>query len=206
MSGLASAAVGSAVIGGVASNMAASKAAKAQKSSSNAAIANERDQFAQIKELLAPYVNAGNEATDAQRALLGLLGDDEQRKAIANVQQGAEFETLLKEGENSILQNASATGGLRGGNTQDALSRFRPQLLNQLINERFSKLGDLAGRGQASAAGQASLQQNSSANISNLLGDIGSANAGRAIAQGQAVAGVANSAGTLATLKLLKAF
>jgi hypothetical protein len=198
------------VAGAVAQDRAASKAAKAQKNASNAAIANEQDQFAAIRELLAPYVQAGDKATESQLALLGLLGDDQQRKAIMNVQQGSEYSTLIKQGEEAILQNASATGGLRGGNTQAALSEFRPQLLNQLLNERFSKLGDLAGRGQASAAGQASLQQQSAANVSNLIGSIGQAGAGRAIAQGNAIAGglgaVGDSVGTLATLRLLKSF
>lgn len=206
MSGIATAVVGTAVVGGIAQDRAASKAAKAQKSASKAGIANERDQFAQIQALLKPYVDAGDQATEAQRAFLGLLGDTEQRKAIQSVQSGQEYQTLIKQGEESILQNASATGGLRGGNTQAALSEFRPQLLNQLLNERFQKLGDVAARGQASAAGQANLQANSAGNISGLLGQIGSANAGRALATGQAVSGVANSVATLGALKLLKAF
>lgn len=206
MSGITSAVVGGAVVGGVAQGISANKAAKAQKGASNAAIANERDQFAQIKELLRPYVQAGDKATDAQLALLGLMGPEAQQMAIDQVRSGPEFGTLIKQGEEAILQNASATGGLRGGNTQAALSEFRPQLLNQLLNERFGKLGEIAGRGQASAAGQASLQQGSATNISNLLGQIGSVNAGRALAVGDAVGGVANAGSTLATLKLLKAF
>lgn len=212
MSGIATAVTAGVVgvAGAVAQDRAASKASKAQKNASKAGIANEQDQFAQIKELLSPYVSAGDKTTEAQLGLLGLLGDDEQRKAIFNVQEGPEYKTLLKEGETSILQNAAATGGLRGGNTQDALGRFRPQLLNQLLNERFSKLGDLAGRGQASAAGQASLQQQSAANVTNLLGSIGQSNAGRAIAGGNAVAGglssVGDAVGTYQSLKLLKRF
>lgn len=198
------------VAGAVAQDRAASKAAKAQKNASRAAIANEQDQFAQIQELLSPYVTAGNEATDAQRALLGLMGNDAQQAAIDNVRNGAEFQTLTQQGEESILQNASATGGLRGGNTQNALGRFRPQLLNQLINERFAKFGDLAARGQASAAGQANLQANSAANVSGLLGQIGQANAGRAIAQGNAIQGGLGALGgavsTYQTLGALKAF
>jgi hypothetical protein len=212
MSGIATAVTAGVVgvAGAVAQDRAGSRAASAQNRASRDAIANEKDQFAQIQQLLAPYVEAGDKSTEAQLALLGLLGDGEQRKSILNVQNGFEYQTLLKQGEEAILQNASATGGLRGGNTQKALSEFRPQLLNQLINERFGKLGDLAGRGQAAAAGQANLQGQSSANVSQLLGSIGQANAGRAIAGGNAIAsglGAAGDAvGTFQTLKLLKSF
>lgn len=209
MSGIATAVTAGVVgvAGAVAQDRAASKASKAQKNASRDAIANEQDQFAQIRELLAPYVMAGDQATQSQLGLLGLLGDEAQRKAIFNVEQGPEFRTLIKQGEESILANASATGGLRGGNTQQALSEFRPQLLNQLLNERFSKLGELAGRGQASAAGQASLQQQSAGNISNLLGQVGAANAGRAIAQGNAIAGGLGAVGNaVGQFQLLKSF
>lgn len=200
----AAAIVGGAVIGGAAQVISGNKAAKAQTKASNAAITNEQQQFQQIRELLAPYVMAGDKATDAQLSLIGLFGDEAQRTAIESVRSGPEFEALTRQGENAILQNASATGGLRGGNTQDALSRFRPELLSQLLNERFGKLGDIAARGQASAAGQANLQAGSAANVSNLLGQIGSANAGRALATGQAIGGIGSAVSTLGTLGLLK--
>jgi hypothetical protein len=83
------------------------------------------------------------------------------------------------------LQNASATGGLRGGNVQDALSRFRPQLLNQLIQQRFSNLGSLSQFGQSSAAGQATIGANNATNIASLLGQEGAASAGGILGQAQ---------------------
>lgn len=202
----AAAIVGGAVVGAAGSVIAGNKAAKAQTKAAKLGINNEREQFDQIRALLSPYVEAGYKGSDAQLALVGLFGDDAQRAAIEQVRSGPEFEALTKQGENAILQNASATGGLRGGNTQDALARFRPELLSQLLNQRFAKYGDIAARGQASAAGQANLQAGSAANISNLLGDIGSANAGRALATGQAVSQLGNTATTLGTLKLLKSF
>jgi hypothetical protein len=142
--------------------------------------------------------------------LIGLGGPEAQREAIAGIENSPQFQSLIRQGETGILQNAAATGGLRGGNVQGALAQFRPQVLSQLIDSQFGRLGSIAGMGQASAAGQANLSQQTGNNITNLLGQQGAAQAGLALAQGQAQAGfygnVGNSIGTLGTLKALKAF
>lgn len=200
MSGVATAIVGAAVVGGVVANQASKRAAKSQKNAANAGIAETRDQFDQIQTLLAPYVKAGNEGTDAQRALLGLAGPQAQTDAVKGIETSSQFQALAKSGEDAILQNASATGGLRGGNAQGALGQFRPQLLNTLINQRFAQLGDLASRGQASAAGQAALQGQNAGQIAQLLGNVGQAQAGAALGQGAAISGAVNGIGTAAAI------
>lgn len=206
MSSLAVAVVGSAVVGGIASSRAAGKAADAQRDASEAGIAEERRQFDKVQELLKPYVDQGNAAVGAQGDLLGLNGPEKQAAAINGLKMSPEYEALIEQGEEAILQNASATGGLRSGNTQSALGQFRPQLLAQLIESRFGKLGSVAGLGQASAAGTAAAAQNMGSNISALLGQAGAAKAGSYLAQGQAVSNVADSLGTLAVLKGMKVF
>jgi hypothetical protein len=91
-----------------------------------------------------------------------------------------------------MLQRASATGGLRGGNIQAALAQFRPQMLQQAIEQQYGRLGGFAGTGlgvteqlyrggQASAANQASAAGTMGANVSNLLGQQGAAQAGGAL-------------------------
>jgi hypothetical protein len=109
---------------------------------------------------------------------------------------------------------------LRGGNTQAALAQFRPQVLSSLINQQYSRLGgftnlglsttqDVFARGQAAAAGQAAAGQQfgseisglygtQAANIGNLTGQIGAAQAGGALAQGQAWGNVFGGIGQLA--------
>lgn len=196
MSGVATAIVGAAVIGGVVANESSKRAARSQKNAAQAGIANSNDQFGQIRELLAPYVKAGNEGTDAQRALLGLAGPQAQTDAVKGIQEGGQFQALAKSGEDAILQNASATGGLRGGNVQGALGQFRPALLNTLINQRFAQLGDVASRGQASAAGQATLQGQNAGQVVQLLGNVGQAQAGAALGQGAALSGAINGVGS----------
>lgn len=179
-------------VGGVASASAqasaASDASAAQVESTELGIEEQRRQFDIVQGLLAPYVGAGTDAISQQMSLLGLGGADAQAAAISAIESGPQMAALQQQGENAILQNASATGGLRGGNTQGALAQFRPQLLNSLIDQQYSRLGGLAGLGQASAAGTGAAAQSTGNNISGLLQQQGAALAGNALAQGQAQA------------------
>lgn len=199
---------GGALIGSVGSYFAqteaADTAAGAQRDASQASIAEQRRQQAEMERLLAPYMQAGQGALGQQQALLGLGGADAQRAAIAQLEQGPQFQAMVEQGENAILQNASATGGLRGGNTQAALAQFRPQMLSQLINQQMAQLGGLSGMGQQSAMGAAGYGQQGTQGIMGQYGAQGQAAAGAAIAQGQGMAnifgGVGGALGTLGGL------
>jgi len=163
---------------------AAERAANIQAGASDQAIAEQRRQFDTLIELMSPYVTSGNQAIGQQGALIGLGGQQAQQQAISQLEQSPMFTSLLRQGENAMLQNASATGGLRGGNTQSALMQFRPDLLAQVINDQYSKLGGLTQIGQASAAGQASAGMQNASNIGALLADRGAALAGGQLAKG----------------------
>jgi hypothetical protein len=78
------------------------------------------------------------------------------------------------------------------------LAQFRPGLLNQVIQQQFGNLGGLAGVGQASAAGIGAAGQASANQITALLGQQGAAQAGNALAQGQATQNLVGSLGGLA--------
>ena len=163
---------------------AAERAANIQAGASDQAIAEQRRQFDTLINLMSPYVTSGNQAIGQQGALIGLGGQQAQQDAISQLEQSPMFTSLLRQGENAMLQNASATGGLRGGNTQSALMQFRPDLLAQVINDQYSKLGGLTQIGQASAAGQASAGMQNASNIGALLADRGAALAGGQLAKG----------------------
>jgi len=205
---------GATVVGGYMASQSASdaadSAAQAQGNASAAQISESRRQFNAIQDLLKPYTQAGTGALTAQQNLLGLNGADEQQKAIGAISGNPQMAALLQQGENAILQNASATGGLRGGNTQAALAQFRPQLLSQLIQQQYSNLGGITSIGQNAAAGVGNAGQNSSNQIINALGQQGAAQAGAALASGQANAqmwgGIANTASMLGTMKLMGKF
>jgi hypothetical protein len=184
---LAGIAVGGAtLVSGLTQSNAASGAAGSQTAAAQAGIDEQRRQFDKIRELLKPYTEAGLGSLAQQQALLGLSGPEAERQAIARIQGSETFKELSQQGENSILQNASATGGLRGGNVQGSLAQFRPQLLSSLIDQQYGRLGGMTSLGQQSAVGVGSAGQQTGVNISGLLAQQGAAQAGAQIAQGQA--------------------
>lgn len=172
---------------------AAESAASTQAASAQAAIDEQKREYDSIVQMMSPYLNAGTTALTSQQNLLGLNGNDAQQTAINNIQNSSAYQTALKQGENSILQNASATGGLRGGNTQAALEQYSPTLLNQMVQQQYSNLGGLTSLGQSSAALQANAGQNTSNQVSSLLQQQGAATAGGQIAQGNTTSSAFNS-------------
>lgn len=176
------------VVGGITgakqAGEAAEKGGELQYQASMAGVEEQRRQFDKLVELMAPYVTAGEGGLAGQQALTGLKGPEAQQQAISALEQSPEFASLIQQGENALLQQASATGGLRGGNTQAALAQFRPQILSALIEQQYGRLGGLTKIGQASAAGQAAAGMETGSNVANLLQQGGAAQAGAAIAAG----------------------
>jgi hypothetical protein len=177
-------------------------------------IEEQRRQFDKVQELLRPYTQAGTTALEGlspfaaagapalqqQQAFLGLQGPEAERAAIERIQGSPTFQALQQQGENALLQSASATGGLRGGNIQGALAQFRPALLSSLIDQQYGRLGgltalgaettgNLARLGQSSAAGTGAAAQTSGTAISNLLAQQGASTAAGLQQQGAAMAG-----------------
>jgi hypothetical protein len=183
MSAVAAAVIGSAVIGGAVSMSAASKAGKAQVQAADRAAEEQRAAREEMRTLLNPYVSAGTPALQAQMAALGLSGPEAQQAFVTQQEQSPFFQSMAQQGENAILANASATGGLRGGNVQGALAQFRPALLNQFLEQQYSRLGDLTKVGQASAAGVGANSMTAASNIGNAYTNAGQARAGSIMGQ-----------------------
>lgn len=198
MSGIAAAIGAAAVVGSaVIQSNAAKKAAGQQSAAAQQGIDEQRRQFDALQVLLKPFVTTGTSAFGQQAALIGLGGADEQQRAIGAIQQGPEFTALAQQGENAILQNAAATGGLRGGNVQGALAQFRPQLLSSLIEQQYTRLGGLATAGQNAAVGVGNAGMTTGANIGNLLATQGSAQSGATLASANAWGNALGSFGGL---------
>jgi hypothetical protein len=202
---------GTQLIGSSMQASAAGDAAAIQSGAAEAGIAEQRRQFEAMRELLKPYTEAGvpalaglqpyaqagAPALEQQQALLGLRGPEAQRAAIAGIEGGAGYQAQVQAGEEALLQRASATGGLRGGNIQAALGQFRPQMLQQEIERQYGRLGGMAdiGRvtqqnlaqiGQSSAAGTGSAGLQTGTNVANLLSQQGAALAGGELGEAKA--------------------
>lgn len=180
---------------------AGNKASDAQVRAAQMDVEERRRQFDAIQKLLSPFVTGGASAFGQMGDLAGTNGADKQQAAIAAIQASPEFGALTKQGENAILANASATGGLRGGNVQGALGQFRPQLLAQLIDQQYSRLGGMASLGQNAAAGVGNAGLATANGIGAALQGMGAARAGAALSGGlantQLINGFANAAGQI---------
>lgn len=188
------------------------RAARQQSEQINEGIFEQRRQFDLTRQTLSPFISAGagalaqfqpyqqtgTQALDAIRALSGLSGYGQQQQAVSAIERSPLFGSLAKQGEEAILQRASATGGLRGGNVQAALAQFRPAMLQQLIEQQYARLGGLAGSGlsaaerlagfgQSSAAMQGQIGGQSAQNLGSLYGQLGQSKAGGTLAVGRAV-------------------
>lgn len=217
-SGAAATALGAATVGGVASIGAnlynASKergaiadASAAQQAQNNLAIAESRRQYDQTRTDQLPFVQAGQQALGqqqgvlgAQRALLGLDGASPQSAAIAQLKASPMWQSLFGAGEDAILANASATGGLRGGNTQRSLYRLGNDTLAQLIERQVANLGGLsgqygaiAGQGTNTAANLGQLGAQTATNIGNIQIGSGQAQAGGILGRANTNAEALNS-------------
>lgn len=188
---------GAALVGGIYSANkqanAANDAAGQQAASAQLGIDETRRQFDAIQKLLQPYVSTGATALAQQGDLAGLGGTGAQQAAISALQASPMFTALQQQGESRILANASATGGLRGGNVQGALAQFSPALLNQVITDQYARLGGLSSMGQNAAAGVGNAGMQTGSGISSLLQQQGAALAGGSLAGGRAQAGYANA-------------
>lgn len=202
-----------AVVGGVVSAGGAayaanknSEAAKEASEAQAAAAASGADltmtQFNKLQELLKPYADAGYQSLDEQKNILGLGAPGSQKAAYDQIANSEAYQSLAAQGENAMLQNASATGGLRGGNTQGALAQFRPALLSQMLEQQYSRLSGMTSIGQNAAAntGNAGMEAGSAASA--FLGQQGAAYAGNALAQAQAnqqmTSGITQGIGSIA--------
>ena len=169
---------GASILGGSMQSRAARSAAASQERAADAGIAEQGRQFDEMRRLLQPYVDVGEPALAAQQAQIGLQGPQAQQMAIDQIAQGPLLQALTRQGEQAMLQNASATGGLRGGNLQGALAQFRPAMLQAALDQQYARLGGLTEIGQQSAARVGTAGMNTGVNTSALLGQAGAARAG----------------------------
>lgn len=206
----------------IAEQRAAVAAARAQLEQSTAqALSAQSGRFDQARGALDPYAQSGSRALEAQNNLLGIGagGAEAQQQAYAALQNSPAFKALSQAGNDQILAGASATGGVRGGNTQGALAQFGTQNLANLIGQQYNQLGGLSQMGYGAAGAQsnlygqqgqneanlysgqgqsiANLLQNSGANISQLLSGGGQSLANLLFQSGQGISGLQSDLGAI---------
>lgn len=178
---------------------AAKKAAEAQQAAAQQGIDAVSSQNALTQQNLAPYLQTGTKALGAQSDLLGLNGTGVQGSAIDALRASPLFQSLFGNGQEAILNNASATGGLRGGNTQRSLADFGADTLAKTIESQLAALGGLSGQGFNAATNSGQFGAQSADQIAQLLGNKGAAKAGGILGAAAANQELYGHLGNLAT-------
>lgn len=120
--------------------------------------------------------------------LYGVTGTPEERQtAMTGLRETPMYQAIMggrEAGEEAIMRQAGATGGLRSGGTQEALARYAGDLERQALMGGVAGLGGLAGygtyapqiaqgmtgMGQTLAAGQTQAEQARQAGLAQTLG------------------------------------
>jgi hypothetical protein len=134
-------------------------------------------QLGQTNASLQPYEQIGTSALGPLGALIGVNGLDAQNTAIAGLKEQPLYQSLFRTGEETLLQNAAATGGLRGGDTQRSLADFGSDTLLKALMQQLQGLGGLATLGQGTAVQKGSFGADAASSIAQLFTGQGKARA-----------------------------
>lgn len=135
------------LFGGGSQKKAADRAAKLQYDAAMAGIAASERQYNQTREDYQPYREAGYGALDKMSDLIGLGGADAQTAELDALRGSPLYKTLFKGGQDAILASASATGGLRGGDTAHSLYNLGEDTFSTLIRQQLADYGGLVDLG-----------------------------------------------------------
>lgn len=136
------------------------------------------------KGIYQPAIDVLDPSVTAMADLLGLNGGGSQQMSLDGLQSSPLMESLTRNGEEAVLQNAAATGGIRGGNTQRGLADFRSDTFARLIQQQLANLGGLSSIGLGGAGAVTGASGNTAQAIAQMLGQQGQARAGQQITAG----------------------
>lgn len=175
-----------AVIGGSDNAKAVKNASKAQQAGIQKAIDEQQREYDLSRSDFMPWMTAGKTALGDIGDLLGINGADKAQAAIAALKDSPVYQSLFDNGQEAVLQNASATGGIRGGNTETGLADFGRDTLASVIQNQLANLGGLAGSGSNATGAVSALGAHTADNISSGLTSIGNSQYNSILGQQQA--------------------
>lgn len=186
-----------AIGGGLLASSGAHKAANIQSAADQQAIAEQQRQFNVTDQELSPFRTAGVSDLTGYQNLLGANGAAPSAAAIQALQASPYYQSLYRNGQEAVLQNASATGGLRGGNTQRGLADFGSDTLAQTIQNQLGYLGAGAQLGLGATNSTGAFGASAANNIAGLTVNSGQSQSDAALAQAGAISGIFKNLGSL---------
>ena len=160
--------VGGGLVGNYISSKGKQKAAAAQSAAIQGAAGQsaqtQMDMYSQGQQAVQPYQQAGQEALQGYQNLMTPEG---QSQFATDYTSGPMYQMMQSQAEDATLRNASATGGLRTGQSNVALSTIAPQLINQAYNQQMQGYGTLMNQGYNSASQTAGLATGVGSSVGN---------------------------------------
>ncbi len=190
---------GAGIISGLIGANASTEAANTQSSSANAATQAELGMFNQTQANLQPWMQAGTQSLAQLQAALGMPGATTPGGVAGTnltsiLQNTPGYQWTVGQGQQSILDQASALGGTNSGATLKALSDYTSNQANTTYEQYIQNLMSQSGAGQNAAANLGGFAASTGSQIgSNLIGS-GNAQAAGQIGTASALTGGANSA------------
>lgn len=152
---------------------------------------------------LESFASQGRGAIDLQGALAGAQGQPAQATAFANFNASPGQQFLRDRGEQALLRNQAAIGGLGGGNVRSALQEQGIGFARQDLNDAFARLGSVSGLGLQAAGQQAGLAGGAGQTAANLAFQTGQGLSSGRTRAGEQIAGQVS--GTTSALSNLAA-
>jgi hypothetical protein len=198
---------GMSLLGGLFGSSAAKKAAEAQARATQQAIDTQNQMFRTIREDQAPYRQAGSAALNQLMGLYGLGGIATPGYGDAVAPGAPDFSAFYEspdylfardQGEQAVLRNRAALGGLASGNTGAALQEFGQGLATQNLGNYRNTLMGLIQGGQGATNTLAQAGMATSQGVADSLAGQGNARASGIIGSSNALTGALGQIGGIA--------
>ncbi len=195
-------------IGGILGSSAASSASKQQANAAQWQLALQATLASQARADESPYMNVGKGAIGSLGSLYGINADGTttpltQAQIDANnktFQQSPDYSFAFNQGLQAVDRSQAAQGHLNSGGAVKAATEFGQGLASQQYGNYYNRLLSLGQIGQSAAAGTASNTLASSNQMSNSIGNLGSAQASGTVGSANSALGALNGIGTYAML------
>lgn len=215
MAWVATAVVGSALIGGAATIYASGQAADAQRDAANAGIDAQRQMYNQTRSDLTPYRVAGEDALTTLNEKLPYLTSDIDVTSLLqdpNSTPAKAYDFTRTQGLKAVQNSAAARGLGNSGAALKGAANFATGLADNTYKSLFdmeninrtnaySRLKGLVDTGQSAAAQTANAGSGAANQISSLSVGAGNAAAAGINAAGGAINNIANNIGGYAAYK-----
>ncbi len=186
------------LLGAGAQNRASRQAEAAQLQYAQRALDQQNAQFQQTRADFQPFQEAGTAALGQQRDLLGLNGAPSQQTQLDALKASPYYQSIFRNGQEAALQNAAATGGIRGGNAQRSFYDVGTDTFAQTIQQQLANLGGLSGQGLNATGSVGQFGAANGAANTQLLNQQGAIRSGGLLTRGGISAGLWRNAGGFA--------